>query len=98
MVNDPLPAGMEIDNPNLIGSASEALADFDLLPDVAHSEFRQERFLTAVDRSDNTPFRLAYVVRAVSPGQFHQPAATVEDMYRPDLSGRSETGLVVISE
>lgn len=98
MVNDPLPAGMEIDNPNLIGSASEALADFDLLTDVAHSEFRQERFLTAVDRSDNTPFRLAYVVRAVSPGQFHQPAATVEDMYRPDLSGRSETGLVVISE
>jgi alpha-2-macroglobulin len=30
-------------------------------------------------------FRLAYVVRAVSPGTFHHPAASVEDMYRPDL-------------
>jgi uncharacterized protein YfaS (alpha-2-macroglobulin family) len=98
MVNDPLPAGLEIDNPNLMGSASDALAGFDLLSDVAHSEFRADRFLAAVDRTDNTPFRLAYVVRAVSPGVFHHPAATVEDMYRPDLSGRGAAGSVTISE
>jgi uncharacterized protein YfaS (alpha-2-macroglobulin family) len=96
MVNDPLPAGFEIDNPSLIGSALPALAEFDLLADTAHTEFRQDRFLSAVNRMDNAPFRLGYVVRAVSAGEFHHPAAVVEDMYRPDLSARSDAGRVVI--
>ena len=97
MVSDPLPAGFEIDNPNLIsaGSTSE-LAWLDVLSDVTHSEFRQDRFLTAVDWQSDQPFRLAYVVRAVSPGTFHHPAASVEDMYRPDFRARSDAGTVTI--
>ena len=99
MVNDPLPAGFEIDNPNLIASGSvPGMADLGLENVVAHSEFRQDRFLTAIDRYDNSTFRLAYVVRAVSPGTFHQPAASVEDMYRPDLTGRTGTNLITITE
>lgn len=98
MVDDPLPAGFEIDNPNLMSGSNEVLANLGLEIEVAHSEFRQDRFLTAIDRHDNTPFRLAYVVRAISPGTFHHPAAAVEDMYRPDLTGRTETGTVTISE
>jgi len=98
MVSDPLPAGFEIDNPNLISSTTEALSGLGLETEVAHSEFRQDRFLTAIDRYGNEPFRLAYVVRAISPGTFHQPAASVEDMYRPDLTGRTDTGSVTISE
>lgn len=98
MVNDPLPAGFEIDNPNLMsaGSTSE-LGWLDALEDVQHSEFRQDRFLTAVDWSSDQSFRLAYVVRAVSPGTFHHAAASVEDMYRPDFRARSETGEVTIA-
>lgn len=98
MVNDPLPAGLEIDNPNLITSATEALSGFDLLSEVKHSEFRQDRFLAAVDRMDNTTFRLGYVVRAVSVGTFHHPAATVEDMYRPDLTGRTATTTLSVTQ
>jgi alpha-2-macroglobulin len=99
MVNDPLPAGFEIDNPNLITGG--ALANLDWLgleSEVAHSEFRQDRFLTAIDRYGNEPFRLAYIVRAVSPGTFHHPAASVEDMYRPDLRARSDVGRITIAE
>jgi uncharacterized protein YfaS (alpha-2-macroglobulin family) len=98
MVSDPLPAGFEIDNPNLMsaGSTSE-LGWLDALNEVAHSEFRQDRFLTAVDWSSDQPFKLAYVVRAVSPGTFHHPAASVEDMYRPDFRARSETGELTIT-
>ena len=98
MVSDPLPAGFEIDNPNLMsaGSTSE-LSWLDTLQDVTHSEFRQDRFLTAVDWSSDQPFKLAYVVRAVSPGTFHHPAASVEDMYRPDFRARSETGTMTIT-
>ncbi len=99
IVADPLPAGFEIDNPNLLaGGTVPALEDLGLETEVAHSEFRQDRFLTAIDRNGNAPFKLAYVVRAVSPGVFHHPAASVEDMYRPDLTGRSETGTLTISE
>jgi alpha-2-macroglobulin len=98
MINDPLPAGFEIDNPNLIaGGSVPALDGLDLTTDVAHSEFRQDRFLTAVDRTDGQAFRLAYVVRAVSPGVFHHPAATVEDMYRPDFRARTDDGQVTVT-
>lgn len=97
MVSDPLPAGFEIDNPNLISGGSTAqLGWLNTLQDVTHSEFRQDRFLTAVDWQSSDSFRLAYVVRAVSPGTFHHPAASVEDMYRPDFRARSDVGRVTI--
>ena len=99
MVSDPLPAGFEIDNPNLLrGGQVSALDWVDPLNDVTHSEFRQDRFLSAVDWGGNAAFRLAYIVRAVSPGEYRHPAASVEDMYRPDFRARSDAGRVVIVE
>ena len=99
MVNDPLPAGFEIDNPNLMAAGDVAALDWlDLNAEAQHAEFRQDRFLAAVDWYGSTPFRLAYVVRAVSPGSFHLPAASVEDMYRPDYRAWTEAGQVVIAE
>ncbi len=98
MVADPLPAGFEIDNPNLMSAGSTSELDWlDTLADVQHSEFRQDRFLTAVDWTSDQPFRLAYVVRAISPGTFHHAAPSVEDMYRPDFRARGETGSVTIA-
>jgi alpha-2-macroglobulin len=35
---------------------------------------------------------VAYIVRAVTPGAFVHPAATVEDMYRPDRHARTAAG------
>jgi alpha-2-macroglobulin len=35
---------------------------------------------------------VAYLVRAVTPGSFIHPAATVEDMYRPDRYARTASG------
>jgi uncharacterized protein YfaS (alpha-2-macroglobulin family) len=98
IVTDPLPAGFEIDNPNLMTAGAVANIDWlDALVDVTHSEFRQDRFVTAVDWSSSNSFRLAYVVRAISPGTFHHPAASVEDMYRPDFRARSDVGTVTIA-
>ncbi|MDN5787132.1 alpha-2-macroglobulin family protein [Pseudorhodobacter sp.] len=99
IVTDPLPAGFEIDNPNLLSGGSVGGYDWlDAVNDVEHSEFRQDRFISAVDWSGGNKFRLAYVVRAVSPGTFHHPAASVEDMYRPDYRAQSDAGEVVISQ
>ncbi len=93
MVDDPLPAGFEIDNPNLLRGGD--LANFAWLNAdtvAAHSEFRSDRFRAAVDWSGSEPFQLAYVVRAISWGDFHHPAASVIDMYRPAYGAHSDAG------
>ena len=60
----------------------------------AHTEFRNDRFVAAFNRTagDNRSINLAYVVRAVTPGVYDHPAAQVEDMYRPQFSARTATG------
>jgi uncharacterized protein YfaS (alpha-2-macroglobulin family) len=40
---------------------------------------------------------VAYVVRAVTPGSFVHPAATVEDMYRPDRFARTASGRLEVT-
>jgi len=72
MVNDPLPAGLEIDNPSLIRSGQIA------------------------NHRSAAPFQLAYVVRAVTPGVYHHPAATVEDMYRAAYRAHTATGALTV--
>ena len=62
-----------------------------------HAEFRADRFLAAVDLRDDTPFELAYIVRAVTPGSYHHPAALVEDMYRPALRGTTASGRLIVT-
>ncbi|MEW5838835.1 MAG: alpha-2-macroglobulin [Pseudomonadota bacterium] len=62
-----------------------------------------------MDRSDpdypvrnyNTPiwsFKLAYVVRAVTPGRFALPAANAEHMYAPRIRARTAMGTLTIVE
>lgn len=98
LVTDLLPSGFEIDNPSLISSAD--LANFSWLENTqaAHLEFRDDRFVAAFDRPNGAKpnITLAYIVRAVTPGLYTQPAATVEDMYRPHFSARTATGMMEI--
>jgi uncharacterized protein YfaS (alpha-2-macroglobulin family) len=96
MIDDPLAAGIEIDNPNLLRSGDVRALDWLDLSDATHTEFRSDRFLAAVDLSGGETVTLAYVARAVTPGAFHQPAASVEDMYRPQNRARTETGRVEV--
>ncbi len=100
IVADYLPAGFEIDNPRLVSSGETSTLDW--ITDGAepvNSEFRDDRFTAAFDRSaESSPvFTVAYVVRAVSPGRYVLPQAKVEDMYRPDRFGRTATGAIEIT-
>ncbi|MEO1555659.1 MAG: alpha-2-macroglobulin family protein [Pseudomonadota bacterium] len=98
MVDDPLPAGIEIDNPNLLRSGDVRALDW-LEPAAAqHAEFRSDRFLAAVDHRGEEAFELAYIARAVSPGNFHHPAASVEDMYRAEYRAVTDTSRAVVTE
>ena len=99
IVSDPLPAGLEIENPNLLRSGETGQLAWLVADDVSsHAEFRVDRFAAAVDWQGSEPFRLAYMVRAVSPGSFHRPAASVEDMYRPAYRARTDAGIVTIRQ
>ena len=41
---------------------------------------------------------VAYMVRAVTPGSFVHPAATVEDMYRPERYARTAAGRLTVKD
>jgi hypothetical protein len=41
---------------------------------------------------------VAYVLRAVTPGEFHHAAPSVEDMYRPALRAQGASGRVTVTE
>ena len=99
MVSDYLPAGFEIDNPNLVSSGDSGTLDWiENGEEPENAEFRDDRFTAAIDRAsdDNSVFTVAYVVRAVSPGKYVLPQAYVEDMYNPSRYGRTGTGSVEV--
>jgi alpha-2-macroglobulin len=92
LVVDPLPAGLEINNPTLFDSGSvEALSWLKRDIDPIHSEYRDDRFVAAMDRDTGQSafFTLSYVARAVVPGHYVYPPATAEDMYNPERFGRT---------
>ena len=96
-LTDFLPAGFEIDNPRLASTGDTGtLSWIENAATPVHTEFRDDRFTAAFDRNSGDPsvFTVAYVVRAVSPGDYVLPQANVEDMYRPDRFGRTGTGTV----
>ncbi|GLK86022.1 alpha-2-macroglobulin family protein [Ancylobacter defluvii] len=100
---DWLPAGFEIDNPALaVGSDAGALSWLGETTEAAHAEFRDTHFMAAFDRTqaseESKLLRVAYIVRAVSPGTYAHPPATVEDMYRPGRFARTGAGTSVVTE
>jgi uncharacterized protein YfaS (alpha-2-macroglobulin family) len=100
IIADYLPAGFEIDNPKLVSSGDTGkLAFIDDGIAAESADFRDDRFTAAINRNkeDAQVFSVAYVARAVSPGKYVLPQASVEDMYRPDRFGRTATGSVEIT-
>jgi len=98
LVSDLLPGGFEIDNPGLVNSATLSSFPWLAQTEAAHLEFRDDRFIAAFDRGDGGAHNitLAYVVRAVTPGVYAHPAASIEDMYRPQYSARTATGMMEV--
>ena len=95
LVTDLLPAGLEIENFNL-GDAKQwadvvvdgvEISDRGSAADIKHEEFRDDRYVVAVNLSRGRTANVFYLVRAVSPGTYTVPPPLAEDMYRPDLRG-----------
>ncbi|MEQ1769626.1 MAG: alpha-2-macroglobulin family protein [Devosia sp.] len=98
VVADPLPAGFEIENPDL---STGGVADLGWLSvnTPVHSEARTDQFVAAFRfyNGDTPVFSTAYMVRAVTPGTFVHPGATVEDMYRPEYRANLGPGSIAVT-
>jgi len=61
------------------------------------SDGRRGRHSGEEQREPASSATVAYLVRAVTPGSFVHPAATVEDMYRPERFARTASGRLEVA-
>jgi alpha-2-macroglobulin len=99
LIVDLLPAGFEIENARLDhGRSTEELEWIPALSKTRHVEFRDDRFVAAIDLAGRTrSFAVAYLARAVTPGHYKLPAAHIEDMYKPQYRARTAMGSVYVT-
>ena len=98
LIVDLLPAGLELENQNL--ATSYDLDDLKIKGssvtglmqelDIRHQEFRDDRYVAALNTGWQKRARLFYLARAVSPGVFTLPPTFAEDMYRPEIRHQGE--------
>jgi hypothetical protein len=97
MIVDYVPAGVEIENANIVQGeqSAVAIANIDMrqaMQDarIKHVEFREDRFVVAARLDQEMNF--FYRVRVVTPGRFVVPPTYAEDMYQPQIYGLSGGG------
>jgi hypothetical protein len=102
---DPLPAGLEIVNPAL--AVSGATPQDPSSPDYRygwwwwstwsdHQNMRDERAEAFTPLLWEGVYQYTYIARATTPGRFVVPPAKAEEMYSPDVFGRSGSDTVVV--
>jgi uncharacterized protein YfaS (alpha-2-macroglobulin family) len=93
-VADMLPGGFEIQNVKFDGNdTTDNLAWLGELSTLQQVEYRDDRFVATADISRyywtyQGQFRMAYMVRAVTPGEFTMAGIYVEDLFRPSVFSR----------
>jgi hypothetical protein len=102
---DPLPAGLEIVNPAL--AVSQSLPPDPGSPDFRygwwwwgpwyeHQNLRDERAEAFTSLLWDGVYEYTYVARATTPGTFVVPPAKAEEMYSPEVFGRSSSDVVIV--
>jgi uncharacterized protein YfaS (alpha-2-macroglobulin family) len=98
VINDPLPGGFEIETQ--LGPDDAQSGPFKFLGKLSEpsvQESRDDRYVAAMTLEGGKPYTLAYVARAVTPGDFFLPGAEARDMYHPAVFARSAPARAVIA-
>jgi len=98
LVLDMLPAGLEIENA-LVGGESQ-LTSYKFLPELTppmYSSELDDRYFAVMDNRQPRKFAFAYMVRAITPGQYTMAPALIEDMYSPQYKAIGKAGTVTIA-
>lgn len=99
VVNDPLPAGFVAVNPNLVTASEEKQRKIEealkkqfrwgAWSRFNHIEIHDDRVLLFADYLTPGIHTHTYLAQVVTYGTFQLPAATAEEMYHPEVYGRS---------
>jgi len=98
VVDDPLPAGFEVET--VLGADDAQSGPFKFLGKLSEAdvqESRDDRYIAAMDLPGKEGFAFAYVARAVTPGDYLLPGVQARDMYRPTLNARTVAGRTAIA-
>ncbi|MBI3289298.1 MAG: hypothetical protein HYZ74_07250 [Elusimicrobia bacterium] len=102
-LEDPLPAGWEVVDPSFAVEGAEsarALAQQgergQYWGSFQRSEQYDDRVQVFADYMTAGEHRWSYLIQATTPGRWHVPAATVEEMYKPEAFGRTASGEVEV--
>ena len=60
-------------------------------------EKRDDRYVAALKLDGGKGFVLAYVARAVTPGDFFLPGAAAQNMYRPGVNAHTQAGRLKVA-
>lgn len=98
VVDDALPAGWEIET--VLGPEDAKEGPFKFLGELSGAdvqEARDDRYIAALDLAGTKSYAMAYVARAVTPGDFFLPAPEARDMYRPAVNARGSASRTTIA-
>lgn len=102
---DPLPAGLEAVNPALAVTGEQGETSGTQTPRYGwwwhwnwfeHQNLRDERAEVFTSLLWDGVYDYTYVARATSPGRFVVPPAKAEEMYSPEVFGRSANDVVIV--
>jgi hypothetical protein len=102
---DPVPAGLEIINPSLAvseqvpqdpNSANYSYGWWWRWPWFDHQNLRDERAEAFTPLLWDGVYEYTYIARATTPGRFVVPPARAEEMYSPEVFGRSSSNVVIV--
>jgi alpha-2-macroglobulin len=110
VVDDPIVSGLEAIDSNLATTAKSLDVDsvitldpdeYDrpgaaFLSNAVRRELRDDRALFLVEHMAAGMYRYRYLARATTLGTFVQPATRVEEMYSPEVFGRTAAGVVEV--
>jgi alpha-2-macroglobulin len=92
-----LPAGWEVEDANPAGGEGTAMPWLTDLSATVAQNGRDDRVMAAADLdTEKATFKVAFLLRAVTPGTYALPGARVEDMYRPAYFARQPVGKIVV--
>ena len=102
---DPLPAGLESVNPALAVSGSTPQDPDSTISRYGwwwwgtwyeHQNLRDERAEAFTSLLWDGVYQYSYIARATTPGRFVVPPAKAEEMYSPEVFGRSSSDVVIV--
>ncbi len=99
-LNDPIPAGCEISNPDLKGSKQsndpQKWTWWWTWNWYEHQNLKDDRAEAFSSVVWGGTYKYSYIMRATTPGTYQVPPTKAEEMYTPETFGRCASDLVVI--